>query len=77
MPGRQEVHVGLFFFAFALVVALVAAMVLIQGAGVFTVNSDRLVLNGIETLVLVALLTFVGTFLLVEFFLIGIPIILI
>jgi hypothetical protein len=70
---REQVHVWSFLCSFGLLVAMVTVLGLLQGAGVVTFNSDRAVLNGVELLVLIVLLTVVGTMGLVQFFLIGIP----
>ena len=72
---RERVHLGTFVCTLSLLVAFVTVIALIQGAGMVSFNSDRLVANGLETLGSIILLTFLATFLLVEFFLIGIPLV--
>ena len=70
---REHVNICNFLVTLVLFGAILALLVMLQGNGLVSLSSDKLVANSLELILLLLLLAFVATFLLVEFFLIGIP----
>lgn len=75
MPHREElreqVHLWSGVCTFALLIAIITVLALLQGVGVVSFNSDRAVLNGVELLVTLLMLAIIFSMGLYKFFLIG------
>ena len=72
---RDRVHLGSFLCNLCVFIAILAVIILLQGSGILNLNSERLAFNTLELIGAIFFLTFLATFLVFEFFLIGIPLI--
>lgn len=73
MPARRTVNICNFFFTVVSVAVILAILVMLQGQGELALSSEKVIFNTAETLFLIGGLAFLSTYLLIEFFLIGIP----
>ena len=73
MPSRRSFHVCNFVFSFVVISVVVAVLTLLQGNGMLALSSERVIMNTGETLFFIGILAILATFLLIEFFLIGLP----
>lgn len=73
MPARRTVYLCSFVFNVIVVAAILAILAMLQGQGMLALSSEKVIFNSAETLIAIGILALLATFLLVEFFLIGLP----